>query len=167
MYSALNYGSTGEQRAEKHRCELYKKNKKHSFFYCSLDLSSFPSSSSSFFFNVSFYVLITHDYHSHVCTIVLVVISQRYHLKVNLWKKERKIACLWSCSEGKSDRSVFFPLHRLLLLLSSSRSENATKCKSSHVLRTYLLPNVETIELIVSIDEFKQINNEYDFNFVS
>jgi len=56
---------------------------------------------------------------------------------------ERKgtIACLWSWSEWERERKKrqigFFFSSSFASLPSSSRSEKATKCKSSHVLRTY------------------------------
>lgn len=68
-------------------------------------------------------------------------------------EKERLRVCDHELREKTTDR--FFSSSSLASLPSSSRSENATKCKSSHVLRTYTFANVETIELIVSTDKIR------------
>jgi len=55
-------------------------------------------------------------------------------------EKERLRVCDHEVSESereKNDRSVFSSSSSFASLPSSSRSEKATKCKSSHVLRTY------------------------------
>ncbi len=129
MYSALNYGSTGENNEQKSTDVNSMKKKQKTFFfsYCSLDLSSFL-----------FFLMFHFMFSLHMIIIYMYVLSFLSLLvRDTTWKsicekKKRKIACLWSWSERESGRSVFFPS-----LPSSTRSENATKCKSSHVLKTF------------------------------
>jgi len=74
--------------------------------------------------------------------------------------RERLRVCDHEVREKAADRFFFLPFHHLLDPRMRQNANQVTFSKHS-------LPNVETIELIVSTDEFIQINSKYDFDFVS